>query len=152
PAAGGHRAALQRVDGEIDLLPARADQRPHAELLRALGRADHDAAADRQALERVAGAGERRLLGRILVGPAEPARAGERGPLGHAGVALADARAARPGLEAAALARLGLQVGHATRSSRSASDSTSSITAAVDRSVFVASITGTPAPSARPTM
>ena len=77
----------------------------------------------------------RRLLGRLLVGAPEPARAGERRALGHARVALADGRHGRSARLGRAPARA--PSGHCGLSTRSAESSTSSITCA-DRRLGVA--------------
>src|SRR6185437_6299917 len=97
------------------------------------GPPDDDVAVDRQVLERPASARERRVLGRLHVGTAEPARTRERSAFGDAGEALAGARPP----DAA------LRLTQAGSCSRAASCSTSSITSPIVRSTFVFSITGT---------
>src|SRR6266516_3953371 len=77
-------SAIERIEGEVVLLPARTDRRPGRELLRFLVRPDHDGPTDRHLLQRDPGARECCLLRRALVGTSEPARAGESRPLGHA--------------------------------------------------------------------
>ena len=106
------------------------------------GAADHDAAADRHPLEREPRARERRVLGRLHVGAAEPAGTGERRPLGDARERLALARRprARSALASGALAT--------ARQRRI----TSSITRSIVRSTFAFSTTGTLSRRARPTM
>ena len=146
PAARDDGPPLERVEREVVLLPARADRRPGRELLRLLVPADHDLAADRHLLERDARPGERRLLGRLLVGAAEPARAGERRALGHARERLAQAL---PPYDLGPLVR-GLRLGdlgHAGCRARSADCMTSSITSSIVRSTFAFSTTGTPCAS-----
>src|SRR5579884_3449901 len=128
PAAGHDRAALERVDREVDLLPAGADRRARRERLRARRPADHDLTADRERLKRLTRRRERGRLGRVAA--TEPARGGERGPLGDPRVALAGA-------------------GHETGASRSAEARTSSSSSAVARSTSELSITGTPCTCAR---
>src|SRR5581483_6734211 len=141
PAARDDGPSLERVDREIDLLAAGADDGARGELV-AVGRAaDHDVPADRQPLEGEPGTGERRLLRRFVVGTAEPAGARERGPLGHARVALAHAVAAD----------FGFGVGHTSTWTRTVDARTGSSTAVVARSMFELSITGTRCFSSRST-
>src|SRR5581483_7671940 len=129
---------FERIEREVDLLPTRADHRAGCKLL-GIGRAaDDDLAADRQRLEGEPCTRECRLLRRVLVGPAQPAGAGQRGTLGHARVALAQARRGRV-------------VGHTSTSARTAAASTSSSTAVVALSMSELSITGTRCFSARST-
>src|SRR5204863_6224484 len=104
-------------------------------LLGVLVRTDHDVAVDRHPLEGEAGAGERGVLGRLHVGPAEPACAGESRTLGDARERLA--LAGRPRV---------VDVGHG----RSAASITSPITWSIVRSTFAFSTTGTPSRRARP--
>ena len=135
---------------------ARVTERAALAGARWLGRADQDAAEDaafsgaRLALEGLPITGHI-VIGGALVGPAQPARARERGALRHARVALAEAELAARGVERL-LARVGLDVGHGTACSRSADESTSSITAAVVCSALTLSMTGVAFRSARATM
>jgi hypothetical protein len=149
-AARDDAAALERVEREVDLLPADADFRARGELLALDVRADHDGPVDRQLVERETHRGRGVRLGGLLLGAAEPARAGEGRALGHAGVALAEAEA---GLVAERVAaRLGLRLGHDFTSSGSAALSTSSITSPIASSMLPFSITGTSCFLARPRM
>ena len=87
----------------------------------------------------------------LLVGPSEPSRAGQRGALCDARIALAEARPRDRGLALG----LGLYSGelcHPTLCNLSAALSTSSITAWVAPSRSLFPITGTPSFSARSTM
>ena len=82
-------AALERVEREVDLLAAGADDRARREPAGVVERAEDDAAADRQDVERRPHAGRRRFFRRVLVVPAEPAGRDERRPLGRPQVRLA---------------------------------------------------------------
>ena len=117
--------------------PAPID-RPRHELLAVLRTADHDVAVDRQTLERRARAAERRLLGGVLVGAAEPARA-RRAP--RASVTRAkDSHGAGAALLPRSRGRR-LLGGVDTRLT----------TSSIVRSTFAFSTTGTPSRSARET-
>src|SRR5262249_39715249 len=122
-----------------DLLAARADDRARSQTARVVERAEHHPAADGQEVERRAHAGGGRLLRRMLVVPAEPARRDERRPLGRAQVRLAEAGPVGAALEGAGLAHRGpVRLCSAASSRRSATTR-----AALSASSF--SITGTPA-------
>src|SRR5205823_2244246 len=88
-AARDHPAALERVEREVDLPAAGADDRAGCEAAGVVERAEDDAAADRQDVERRAHSGRSGLLRRVLVVPPEPARRDERRPLGGSQVRLA---------------------------------------------------------------
>src|SRR5207237_814527 len=126
-----------------------ADRRAGGELLRILVTADDDATADRHALEREPRSRERRLLGRLVVGPAEPPRARDRRALRHPRERLA--LALRPRRLGGLLLHRGLlELRHTGSRVRSAALITSRITSSIDRSTFAFSTTGTPSRRARP--
>ena len=141
-AATGHNAApFERVERKIYLLAAGAERLPCRELARLASCADHDPSLDRQQLEREAHRVGRVLLRGLLIGPAKPAGAGQRRPLGHARVALAEAEARLAPERADPFFRLGLR--HCFTVSGSAAASTSSMTSPITSSMFPFSITGT---------
>ena len=74
---------LDRVEREVDALAAGADPAVRRQRLARPG-ADHDSPVDRQLVQGRAHPVRRGILRRLLVGAAEPARAGERRPLGRA--------------------------------------------------------------------
>jgi hypothetical protein len=76
PAARDDASALERVESEVELRPARPDRRTGCEL--PVARADHDAAVDGEVLQRARHPFERGLLRALDVGAPEPARACER--------------------------------------------------------------------------
>ena len=80
--AGDDAAALDRVEREIDAIAAGADLAARQEHFAGTG-ADHDLPVDRQLVERRLHPARRGLLGRLLVGAAEPAGTCERRPLGR---------------------------------------------------------------------
>ena len=82
-AARDDAATLERVDGEVERLAARADGRPRRQHVAVLG-ADHDGAADRQLRQPREHGDLRGLFGRVLVVAPEPARARQGGPFGRA--------------------------------------------------------------------
>ena len=141
-AARHHATALERVEGEVDRVAAAAELAPDRE--RSVVRADHDAAVDLERLERCRHGRAGRRLGRLLVGPAEPARSRERRPLGRARVGLAPARAARRRLGLGRLRRVDDLAHRGTAVSASARSYTASITAAIACSMFPFWTTATP--------
>ena len=146
---GDDAGPLERVEREIRGLAAPSDPLSGAEAIGRVGRSDHDVPVDRELIECFEYPGARSLLGALLVGAPEPAGARQRGTLGHAGVALAEAGAPR------GLLLLGNgfdSLRHQTRCSRSAALRTSSSTADVAPSRSWFQITGTSALPARSTM
>ena len=149
-AARDDAATLERVEGEVDLGPAGADHRARRQPALVAGRAEDDAAADRQHVERPAHACRR---------PPPPRPPGRRGRASAPSAAPhARLRAGTPGTGTAAWCsgwlgeRLHLGLRHTRSRARSAAESTSSATAPVARSALSFSITGTPSRSARSTM
>ena len=122
-------SSLDRVEREVDAIAACADLSSRCERL-AGPRADHDPPVDRHLVERGLHPVRRGLLGCLLVGAAEPARARERGPL------------RRPRVASAHAVRHRVTRGYA-RTSRSAVDSTRSRTSPIAWSSVVFMITGT---------
>src|SRR3954454_25055394 len=149
-AARDDAAALQGVEGEVDLGPPRSDRLAGREVVGVTARADDARAVEGQLLEREPHRGRRVVLGRLLVGAPEPARPGERGSLRDARVALAEAGPALVAGPVGPRLRLGLR--HRAASTGSAAVSTSSITSPIAASMFPFSITGTPCLRARPRM
>src|SRR3954447_1385385 len=145
PAARDDRAPLERIECEVVGLAAGTDRRARGKLLAFLRRADHDTPVDRHLLEREPRARERRLFGGLLVRTAEPARTGQRRPLGHPRERLTDALAPFD------LGRGGLPHAHAVCRARSAARITSSITWSIVRSTLAFSTTGTSSRRARAT-
>ena len=113
-ALGGEPGALERVHGDVHLgRAAVADPLAVVEHRRLvlLALADHDHAVHRHRVEHQPHRVDRRLVGRLLLAPADPARGGERrglrhpdelerevavGPRARANVVRDDARLARP--------------------------------------------------------
>ncbi len=89
-AARDDAAPLDRVERQVDAIAAGAD--PPARLERLAGPCpEDDLAVDRKILERGLHRARGSVLGRLLVGAAEPACAGERRPFGRLRVAGAEA-------------------------------------------------------------
>ena len=146
-ASRDHAAAFERVEREIDVDAARAEDHAGREPALVADRAEDNTPTDRQEVERDAHPVGSRFLRALLVGSPEPPRRAKRRMLGRPQERLALAR-----LRVSSLGLLDLAVGHTFSRARSAADRTNSATAAVARSADSFSITGTPSRSARSTM
>src|SRR5205823_2733717 len=113
-------------------------------------RADHDRTVDRQVVERQAHRHRRVVLGRLLLGPAQPARPGQCRSLGHPGKVLAEAESPLAGKRFLAPLLLGLR--HEPTAIGSAAVRTRSITSAIASSMFPFSTIGTSCLRARSRM
>ena len=82
---GANRRAFERIEGNVDFRPARADffaDIEHRRLV-TLAFADHHGAVDREGIESLAHSVDRRLIGSLLIAAAGPMRAVERRGLGY---------------------------------------------------------------------
>src|SRR5262249_36203456 len=138
-------ATLERIEREIDVLPAAADDRAGGESAGVVERAEYDATADGQDVERRAHPRRRGFLRGVLVVAAEPARRDEGSPLGRPQVLLALARLLLLGRVLRVLAHC------ITVRDCSAASRTRSATVRAALSAFSFSITGTPTRRARAT-